>query len=47
MNPYVGLPTLVVGAKTDPCESVVLTDDIPKFMKFGLLEKTVSLPKFI
>ena len=38
---------LVVGMKMDPSSSVLLTDDSPKSMKFGLLERTVSLTKFI
>ena len=47
MEPYVFLLLLVVGMKIDPSSSVLLTDDIPKFMKFGILKRTVSLRKFI
>ena len=47
MDPSVGLALLVVGINMDPSSFVVLTDNRPKYMKFGLSERTVSLLKFI
>ena len=38
---------MVVEEKTDPSSSVVLTDESPKVMKFGLFLRTVSLVSFI
>ena len=47
LEPFVGLLTLVVGTMTNLSLSLVMTCDSPKLMKFGFLERTVSLPRFI
>ena len=43
----VGNTNLVVGTLPDPSVSVVLTDTIPRSIKFGFRVKTALLPKFI
>ena len=47
MQPYFGLTIPVVGKKTEPSLSVVLTENSPKYTRFVILERTVPLKKFI
>ena len=46
LDTLVGLPIIVVGMLKDLSSSDMRTDEIPRFMKFGLLVRTASRVKF-
>ena len=46
MDPSVGLPIMVAGMLKDPSSSDVWTDEILRFMKFGISVRTVFRVKF-